>query len=288
MAIIVPPKEVFESAPQPVVDKLASGGYSIPRFTKVTQSEGGEMLSYFMDHPVPRKGLQYPEAVLQNNVVKRVSLAMFSSFVGVKKGLIGFLELYIRNYIRLVESIYAQCERVPFLKFDYYNTTSKGIWTLTRVFFTEIGITASVADRLGHVFATILEYDDAYRMPFVDVMSEFTKEEILKSPRKFIKKALQIYSERCVSGGETGYRKKLINRVKSLTFLINLALWIPKYRRAFKKAFRAVDLKLMQYDEYDYYWSLNRLSYNHHGRTIEDRLGEMEKLVNEHLKNNQT
>jgi hypothetical protein len=115
--------------------------------------------------------------------------------------------------------------------------------------------------------ATILEYDDAYRMPILDSLSEFTKEEVLKSPKKFIKKFFQIIKERSDNDW-------LISKYERFSTLAGLILLIPKYRRAFNKAFEQVNFDYFKYDDYDHYWSLNRKGYDARGRSLSERMTE--------------
>src|SRR5689334_5050541 len=102
---ILPPKEVFEIPPMKVRDRLALSGYDLPNFLEVTQGPGGEMLSHYYGHAVPRKGLSYLEAISAVNLVKRITLSMFVPFSGVKRGFVGFLDNYLMNYARLAESV---------------------------------------------------------------------------------------------------------------------------------------------------------------------------------------
>lgn len=280
MVIVVPPKQVFETPPSSVSERLSNTGYSIPSFEKLDRSKRGEMLCYYTGHPVPRKGMPYVEAISTNNQVKRMTLTLFLPFLDLRRGFKAFLQSYLHNYNRLADSIYTSVDRIPYLHKEYYTSTGKGIWDLTSYFFQDLGVSYETAEHTGKIMATILEYDDAYRMPLVDIMSEFTKEEIVKSPIGFAKKFLRLFCERS-DNNDPQYG--LVGKVKKIFFFIQLILLIPRFRRAFRKAFSQVDLSLLQYDEYDYYWSLNRKGFDAHGRTITDRLGEMRERVKQHL-----
>lgn len=277
MAVLVPPNEVHEVPIENPHDRLTRFGYMLPEITRIyrASSRGDGILSLHEGHPVPRKGLAWPDAVEKNNEVKRLTLAMMASFAGLRKGLTGFLNQYLYNYCQLAQSIYYQSERVALLKYEFYSTTSKGAWKLLETFLVEIGIVQGVASRFGQIIATILEYDDSYRMPVVDIMSEFTKAEILKSPGNFIDKFVRILAERSDNDN-------LIGKFKNFSRMIRFALWIPKYRKAFRKAFESVDLALLQYDKFDEYWTLNKKGYDAKGRKLDERLADMQKQVNEY------
>lgn len=273
----VPQKEVFETPPQDVRERLEAKGYTLDDFLRGERSERGEMLSIHKGHPVPRKGLPYPEALSVNNTVKRVTLTLFGSFSGLRKGFTGFLEEYLSNYCQLCDSIYGTCYRIPYLKKEWYISTGRGVWDLTSVFLIKIGITKETSNHVGKIMATILEYDDAYRMPVVDIMSEFTKEEIIQSPSKFVKKAVRLFVER---SDNDLFKKKF----KKIASILSFILWIPRFRRAFKKAFKEVDLSLLRYDEYDQYWSLGRKGYDARGETYEERQTEWRGRIKEFIK----
>jgi hypothetical protein len=73
----------------------------------------------------------------------------------------------------------------------------------------------------------------------------------------------------------------MIRRFSALASLISLFLLLPKYRRAFRKAFEETDLTLLQYDEYDRYWSCFYASYDYRGKTFLEREKQSNKMVNE-------
>lgn len=273
---ILPPREALDRPVESKLNKLAQAGYNIPNFLKVERSPGGEMWSYHFGHDTPRKGIPYVEAIDANNKVKRITLAFLTPFSGEYKGIMGKMENFVVNYCRMADYFYTNCERCPYLKFDYYNTTSKGVWRLTETFLTTLGFQEFNAQWLAKVFATMLEYDEVYRMPIVDVMSEFTKEEILKSPRKFVLKFIRILNERSVDN------KYLVRKFKGFAWVLSLLLLLPKFKKAFIKAFTEVDLQLLQYDKIDSYWALARGDYNYMGRTVEDRSDEHFEKVRQH------
>ena len=95
------------------------------------------------------------------------------------------------------------------------------------------------------------------------------KEEILKSPQKFLKKAIRIYGERNHSG--PNWHRKMVRRFGNFAFILGLFFYLPSYKRAFRKAFEAVDLKLLQYDEFDLYWSSFYISYDYRGLKLDQR-----------------
>ena len=264
---IVPPRQAMMYEPKPVKERLDSQGMSLNNFEKVTLGPGGEMLSHHWPHPVPRKGLTFYDAIQTNNWVKRITLMLLAPLPALRHGLTAFVASFIENYIRLADVIYQSVNRVPYLKYQHYNTTSKALWDISFLFLRWLGIPFYSAYRFGLIVATMLEYDEVYRLPIVDVMSEMNKEEALKSPSRFIKKFMRILAERSDNPSLTG-------KFKAIGHIVGLLLLIPKYKCAFRKAFEDIDFKLLQYDKYDYYWVLGRTGYNFMGRTLDDRYDE--------------
>lgn len=272
--MFVPPREVYEIPPQSPQERVIAKGYDLPDFIRAERSPGGEILAYFKGHPVPRKGMPWPEAVMTGNQIKKMLMLMLT-IVEIRKGLTKFLESFLYGFCKLADEIYMGLERVPYLKKEYYNSTSKGVWDLSFFFFTELSVSVETANHFGKVIATILENDDAYRMPIVDIMSEFTKEEIIKDPRGFVKKAADIFEARSDNGEFKG-------KVQKFSRLIRFILLIPRFKKAFRKAFEKVDLSLLQYDEYDEYWALGRKGYDAKGIPFEHRFDQWQLMIKEY------
>jgi hypothetical protein len=180
----VPPSRVFQIPPQGARQRHEQGTYEIPGFLYPGRSKTGGMVSYFQGHPYPRKGFVYAEAVMAVAKVKRATLALFQPFTDIKKGIIGFLESYLKNYIRLADILFADCERIPYLKYEYYCEFSKATWDFTFLFLRNLGISFDTSYKVGLILATLFENDDAYKVRPQDLLSESSKEKLLKNPRK--------------------------------------------------------------------------------------------------------
>lgn len=273
----VPPKRVFQEPVRDARERHEEGTYSIPDFLYPGRSKNGGMVSYFQGHPFPRKGFIYAEGVMAVAKAKRVTLALFQPFTDIKKGIIGFLESYLKNYIRLIDIMFAECERVPYLHYEYYCEFSKATWDFTHIFLKSLGITHETADKTGLILATIFENDDAYKIRPQDLLSVTTKEALMKNPRKELLRLGKLLVERDPSfiSGENGAGGRIEKMIKMFSYL----LWLPAVKRAFRKALEEVKFEWFQYDELDYYWSLCRIDYNTHGRSFEDRKEEQIRMM---------
>lgn len=298
----VPPSEVFEVPPQAPHERLAEGTYDIAGATgEATRTSDGEMCTIFSGFPYPRKGVVYAEAVDANNEVKRRTLSTFAPFACKEFVLpalgflllpfswkVRFLEKFLENYLREVDYIYYRCERVPYLKKEFYNNCSKALWDLVSAFMQRLGFSKAISERMGKLFATQFEYDDTYKLRFMDPMSTVTKEEVLASPRKFLDKFMRLAKERDIT---TDPKTNLVSEIPSIThkkfrdfgLLLKYALYHPKIKKAFKESIAESNFAWLQLDEIERFWHLNRYDYNLEGRSFPDRFDEYIKCRAAHI-----
>lgn len=296
LQVFVPPTEVFEIPVKPPTERLLESTNPVGEVTgKATRSKDGELLTEMDGFPHPRKGCAYKEALVANAKVKRRTLTAFAPFahkamllpalgflISPFKWKIAFFEQFLLNYLREVDSIYFECERIPYYKKEFYNNCSKAVWDLIEVFLVEIGINQDIAWRFGRVFATQLEFEDAYRIRIEDPFAEFTKEEILKNPRQFVTKFIQIVKERDVDCNvETNEEIPGITYKKFEAFglLLKATLLYPKVRKAFIKAFEKVNFEWLKPDEIEIFWNLPRHDYKFQGRDFRQRFEEYVDIV---------
>lgn len=279
MAIeFVPPSKVFQVAPKAPRERVQTSGYNIPGFRFATLTKTGGMATMFNFHPLPRKGFVYLEGQMQLGKIKRIALAFFQSFTGLKHGLFGFADALLKNFVRLTDSILlTECERVPYLKYQYYCEFSKALWDATFLFLRYFGFDFHYSYRAGLILATIFQNDDAYTTPAQDVLSETTKEELLKNPRKEILRLARIYQER--SKAINGDGNSAGDRILSVAKALSLLLYIPKFKKAFRFALENVNFDWFQYDAWDWYWALTRKDYNSFGIPWEKRVPLINKMM---------
>jgi len=284
---IVPPSGVYRVEPQNNRARQESYGYALPGLKSAGQTKDGEMLSYYEGSPFPRKGLAYFDAINLNNSVKRRTLTTFAPFahkamilpaaafvlLTTWKQKISWLEMFLWNYIREAQIIYNNCDRPPYLKYKFYNNCSKAVWDLAKVFLMEIGITETAANELGWIFANLLEYDDYYKLLVEDPMTELTQQEALDNPRLFIQKFIKILSDRSPDNRDT------INKYSKFANLLSFALYHPKIKRAWKKAFTQVNFKWLQLDELEYFWQMRRGNYDVKGISLETRMKDYIRIL---------
>lgn len=118
----------------------------------------------------------------------------------------------------------------------------------------------------------ILEFDNAYRFRFQDIIVEMKREAIEKNVRKEVLRLITL-----AKGRETG--KDMQNKWKAVYMLANAALFLSRKTRKFVRTFLLdIDIEAMKMDESDYYFSLARQTFNFRGESLEQRLKKKEEI----------
>ena len=130
-----------------------------------------------------------------------------------------------------------------------------------KIFLSELGV--KKAEMTGNLVSHVIEYDAAYRFRIQDILSETTKEKLIRNPRKEIKRLLRLEMERDY--------EFVGNKFKLFATLASLLLIVPSIKKAFRRAIKECNLQYLQLDEGDRYWVLMRKDYNFLGKTYEQR-----------------
>jgi len=272
MPTVLPPNRIFAPA-QPLEKQV--GGHMNPSFERLEKGKEGGMFAWSNDHILPRKGLIYPSATLNNDRMKSLSLFMLGS-LGTFRPTINWLEKTLQRFNHLADKIYIsevpadgeKCKdcgqslagklyRSDFMEFQYYNTCSREMWHLTYNFLRHFGVRNETAYYTGRTVATIFEYTPLYRMVMQDTFNEMKEVS-----RKEFKRLAKLHEERNVGIGEkfTGVFK-----------IISLLLFIPKFKKALKFAFREAEMDKLRMDEIDIYWAMLDTRFDSFGMKIDER-----------------
>lgn len=267
------------------VEYPESGGILIHKFgAEIGQpnAEGLAPVTNIVKLLYPYKGFPSPQSVTANNIAKRLLIGFIEFFSS--KPLLPFLALFgllpfkyklkvserwLRWYVRTGESIL-----MPYFLEDIrYTECAKGLRQFTQSFMRAIGIKDEWRERFALIFATLIEYDTAYRLRIQDIMSETDKNQLLVNPRKELQRLCDIIIKR---NANPLTAEKFTKTAKLLSWILVL----PRIKRAFRCAVLETDIKLMQMDEADRYHCLNLDKYDFEGRSIEERRAEYERLHN--------
>lgn len=255
MPTLIPPDEVFQTPPRPLAE--TQGAYTIPDFVDLTFTVKEGMVANYLNHPFPRKGLQYTEATEANNHIKKIIVALMSSIAHPTK--------ILENFARVADYSY----RNHYLQRRFYCKFSREIWKLTYLFLRRLGTNHNLAYRWGRIVATVFQYEEGYRTRLQDLFSETTKSALLK--RKELKRLLNLYLQREKTGG--AYVEATDQKFISAFKILSLALLIPKVKAAWKFAWHEMDIENLQLDDADRYWSNMNADYDFEGKDINLRFG---------------
>ena len=200
-----PDRSIFKSGNVNTLEHLIHGSpQPMPFITEIEyptkekpakNGDEGGIYVHYQDFKHPRKGFPFPEVVQANNVVKRLITGQIRLLV---KNPIAALSLVKKsNLERWLNELIQACEvslKPYYLADDRYNKTCREVRVFVKTFFEEIGI--QISSELGYLFANLLEWDDAYSLILQDIMSETTKEALLKNPAKEFNRLLDILKER--------------------------------------------------------------------------------------------
>lgn len=106
----------------------------------------------------------------------------------------------------------------------------------------------------------VLEHDWAYRLRYLDLCTAADREQLVKNPRKEIKRLLALNEQRDYLEAHTKIRK--------FAHLFSLLLYIPTIRREFTRKIPTLPV----FDDADLYWALQRNDYNVYGWTYTERM----------------
>ena len=269
IAIVVPraPKELFqyESNEKMIVNE----GTPTYMLDHVDYTDG--IKAYLKGAQFPQKGFPTPDIMNACNQVKKILAELFKyvkdpMFLGSSLYfLLSFNKIKrIQMFLTSINSISFKVMRPYLLQAKFMTPVGLEIKLILKSFLSKLGIDDEQSIRTADIFSHLLDYDNAYRFRVQDILSESSKEKMLKNPRKEIKRLIKIYCKREKSGIEY----KFIG----ISFLLGLVLLIPKYKRIFKEVIRDCNFERLQYDESDIYWVCFRDGYDFMDMNYQERL----------------
>jgi hypothetical protein len=227
--------------------------------------------------PVYYKGIQAKEKGVNNGqIIASLDVAK-AILAGQLRWLANkpYLLLFLDN--NFFEGICRACNKAigHYYQVNYLYPAAEETKNILVFILKEYGLANELAENIGDIIATFIENDNAYRFRYQDVVSETTKDTLLKNPYKEWKRLLDLFIEREMRGKDskiTGYFKNILRilRILSLT---------PKFKRIYKAAINNANLDNIKFDEDDKYWVLWWNTYNFFGQTFEER---RKKLVEIH------
>lgn len=232
----------------------------------VSYPESGGVFVYHLSFPYPEKGARDDLMMMSIQFVKRMFINWTRFLVYALTHFYRPIKVLEKFFVEFLDYAHMVNENGKhfILEKRYYTNQGRELIKGLEVFLNEIGI--SVSEDMAWTFVALIDNDTAYYYPLADVLSLADKQRLLKNPIKECKFLINSYKEREI-------RKKVAKNIGGFFIILNI-LWIPKYRRAFRKAIEAMDFSKLGLDEADRWHVRNMGGYNYFGRTREDRLKE--------------
>ncbi len=268
-----------EHVSQSVKIMIASQGVRVYITEQAIYPDKGGILIKYKGVPYLRQGFVFPEAMDNANNLKKVTVLFLAVLQG--KGIKGRIGTFLAHYCHIANWMFqwydpnSQKVRKIYLKENRYRQSVQELIKLINNFLDNLGIKVQghgVANgNFGRVIGTLFEYDNAYHWRMEDIFSETTKDQLIKNPKKELKRLLEIYKSREKQGIEF--------KAEAIVKLLNFVFWIPGVKKAFIKAVESVDISKMgithapanSQEPCDYYFIMNYEGYDFEGKTIEER-----------------
>lgn len=282
LQIVQPPEFIFKNkdfqlSPEKKVI-VPMGSYL---FHHMEFPESGGMLAYFQDCPFPAKGFPFPQAIYASNGVKRIfraSMDMISYDMLLPA--MGFLLLRKKTKLRIMSRLLESFDDMArqllgmfYLDRTKWSECPREIFMALRGFLIGMGIEENLSERFAEDFATLIQYDDAYRIRIMDIMSETTKEKLLAHPVAEMKKLINILAHREPS---QDWRENLkqgnVTKFMHIVWVLRFLFFSPKFKKSFIKTIKESQFSNFQYDDADLYHSMLRADYDIKGYPIGQRV----------------
>jgi len=213
------------------------------------------LLRYIEGASYPAKGVPTPNAIFAINQIKLTIklLVKYSPFlILVKK------ETLLKDFNLLFDKLFQPYVIKPI----YMCPTAYYLYKTIKEFLMVLEIDTPTAGTFAHNLSHILEYDDAYRYRFQDIINEADLIQLQTNPRKEIRRLINIYKQR-------EHNQVVFIKLERLITPILYLLYIPKVKKAFINSIHHIIGA--RPDPADLYWMSIRNDYLFGGKTYEER-----------------
>jgi len=223
--------------------------------SKVEFPEKGGILTYLKGYEQPYRGFPYFEMVERVNDVKKISKKIFGKIYHNTKGIRKLKLLLILPLANPLLSGFRYAFWFHIKKFRMKSVRySQAVREIYRA-FTALGESEEVTE-WRDLMCMILEFDNAYRYRFQDVVSEMNKDALAKKPLKEIRRLLDLIIEREV---EDDLRDRWI---QMRDFGCSVLRFMPKITDLFQRFLLEINLEEIGLSKEDRYFCAMRSDYN--------------------------
>lgn len=239
--------------------------------------EGG-VLTYFDGIEHPAKGFCYGETVETVDEVKKTGMAflkgLFHGLEHNKVKMILFMLLFRKQFtimfIDLLQRLDYRMRRMR-QKPERYCLCARELYRVFNLMAIWYPNWKNTIGNLRNIICMALEYDDAYRYPFQDVVPEFNKDAGRKDIVGEIKRILELEIK-------WDHRKGTFQKFEKIKKLIFLLRFQKELKEAVKRFFLELDLDKIKMDEADRFHAKFKEGYNwSHKENYEKEKKEKEK-----------
>lgn len=216
----------------------------------------------------PSKGIPMPDSLHSVNIIKSILKEMvrfLPILLFIKKDRV--LKSFNTVTNRVLKDTVVPHTSVPH---KYLCPAAFGAYSVISNFLVSLGVNEDIAENTGYNIAQIFQHDDAWRYRLQDVATEIDINKLKLSPRKEMQRVLEVFCIRQDVGENGGYENVISIKVKIISKVLSYILLLPKYKKAFISI--TEHIKVMEYDEADWYWVCLRGDYNYGGKTIQERI----------------
>lgn len=227
------------------------------RITHVTLNNG--LSVYYEGAEFPQKSLPTPEALYSIGILKSILIESIKIRPSLSSVLSAFNRISQKVLLR------------HFLRNEYRSPCTVELDNLVLNFLLSWGLNRIIASQFSQTFSHIFDFDNAYYLRLVDMMSETDKQSLRSNPYSEMKRITSISFSR-------EHLQHDMRKMRLAYKLMCYALLIPKIRRCFRYAVSLADISKMQYDNSDRYWACLRTDYDFMGMTNEARIAMLKSM----------
>ncbi len=272
-----------QGEPMMIIEKIVGAGIEYrwdnssnpPGYIEIGPAEYAPKTGWFVYYKgieFPRPGFVYPQALkaceppkrhlmnwLRGILDKSMIFILFGFLLSPRKLKAKILNTFLERYCDFADGFLIDHYFEP----QYYHRTVTELRGFIIVFLAEFGLSMNVANRFAYALTTVIEYDSAYRVRIIDLLSETTKEKVLKNPIGEAKRIVEILAKR-------DKRKHLVDKFGMIFTILRYGFFFIK--KPLMVALNTLEFSNLQYSEIDLHLVKHWVGYEFFGKTIEERL----------------
>jgi hypothetical protein len=251
------PDFIFENKKETTT--IHNEGDKISYITEVSFNDG--IYVTFKGGEFPAKVLSTPEILYSVNIIKAIVMELLR----IRLNAISILSAFNRVGLKIM--------RQYFLKDEYRTLQTKELCNSLYHFSYSLTSDHIIASNFSKILSHLIEYDNAYRLRFIDIASEIDPIALKDNIKGELKRLLSIWLSREIQHGE-GMKIKISRALSVVLWLLR----IPSIKKASTYAIEKTNFDNMKYDNIDTYWAYLRKDYNFKGLSYETRMQAIKDL----------